>query len=128
VFAWTCDALRAAGKEPVVIDREVPGFIGNRIQFAALREAWALWATGVASAEVIDAVVRNSIERRLGITGPIESPDMGGLDTIVPFARVLQPELDASASPAGPAGGLAGRRTPWLAERPWRLRLVGPGR
>ena len=63
VVAWTCDALRQAGKEPVVIDREVPGFIGNRIQFAALREAWSLWAAGVASAEAIDAVVRNSIGR-----------------------------------------------------------------
>ncbi len=106
VIAWTCDALRAAGKEPVVIDREVPGFIGNRIQFAALREAWALWAAGVASAEAIDAVVRNSIGRRLGITGPIESADMGGLDTMVPFARFLQPELDVSASPPDRLAGL----------------------
>ena len=106
VIAWTCDVLRAAGKEPVLIDREVPGFIGNRIQFAALREAWALWAAGVASAEAIDAVVRNSIGRRLGVTGPIESADMGGLDTMVPFARFLQPELDVSASPPDRLTGL----------------------
>ncbi len=73
VLKRTLDILRGAGKEPVVIDKEVPGFIGNRIQFAALREAWSLWASGAASAEAIDAVVRNSIGRRLGITGPIES-------------------------------------------------------
>jgi 3-hydroxybutyryl-CoA dehydrogenase len=106
VIAWTCDALREAGKEPVVIDREVPGFIGNRIQFAALREAWSLWAAGVASAEAIDAVVRNSIGRRLGITGPIESADLGGLETMYNFARFLQPHLDASPEPPTAIGDL----------------------
>ena len=97
--AETCAILRGVGKEPVVIDKEVPGFIGNRIQFAALREAWALYAAGVASAEAIDAVVRNSIGRRLGVTGPIESADVGGLDTMVAFARFLQPSLDVSPLP-----------------------------
>jgi 3-hydroxybutyryl-CoA dehydrogenase len=95
----TCALLRGAGKEPVVIDREVPGFIGNRIQFAALREAWSLWAAGIASAEAIDAVVRNSIGRRLGITGPIESADVVGLDTLYHFARSLQPHLDTRPEP-----------------------------
>lgn len=106
VVAWTCDALRAAGKEPVVIDREVPGFIGNRIQFAALREAWSLWAAGVASAEAIDAVVRNSIGRRFGITGPIESADLAGLETMYNFARFLQPSLDVSPEPPAAIGDL----------------------
>jgi 3-hydroxybutyryl-CoA dehydrogenase len=106
VITWTCAALREAGKEPVVIDREVPGFIGNRIQFAALREAWSLWAAGVASAEAIDAVVRNSIGRRLGITGPIESADLGGLETMYNFARFLQPHLDASPEPPQAIGDL----------------------
>jgi len=107
-----CAILRAVGKEPVIIDKEVPGFIGNRIQFAALREAWALWASGVASAEAIDAVVRNSIGRRLGVTGPIESADLGGLDTMVAFARFLQPHLDAAPLPPDALDALvaAGRR------------------
>lgn len=95
-----CAILREVGKEPVVIDKEIAGFIGNRIQFAALREAWALWASGVASAAAIDAVVRNSIGRRLGVTGPIESADAGGLDTMVAFARFLQPHLDAAPMPS----------------------------
>jgi 3-hydroxybutyryl-CoA dehydrogenase len=99
VVLRTVALLKVAGKEPVVIDREVPGFIGNRIQFAALREAWSLWAAGVASAEAIDAVVRNSIGRRLGVTGPIESADIGGLDTMVRFAQFLQPDLDVSPQP-----------------------------
>lgn len=99
VVPWMVAALKAAGKEPVVIDKEVPGFIGNRLQFALLREAWALWASGAASAEAIDAVVRNSFGRRLAVTGPIESADVGGLDTMVAFAKFLDPVIDAGAAP-----------------------------
>jgi 3-hydroxybutyryl-CoA dehydrogenase len=104
VIDWTCARLREAGKEPVVIDREMPGFIGNRIQFAILREAWSLWATGAASAEAIDAVVKNSIGRRLGITGPIESADLAGLQTMYRFAEFLQPTLDTSSMPPAEIG------------------------
>ncbi|WP_119420824.1 3-hydroxyacyl-CoA dehydrogenase family protein [Desertibaculum subflavum] len=99
VVPWVCAELKAAGKQPVVIDKEVPGFIGNRLQFALLREAWALWASGAASAEAIDAVVRHSFGRRLAVTGPIESADVGGLDTMVAFARFLDPTLDTSKEP-----------------------------
>ena len=99
IVPWTCDALRAAGKEPAVIDQEIPGFIGNRLQFALLREAWSLWAAGVASAEAIDAVVRTSFGRRLAVTGPLESADVGGLETMVAFAEFLQPHLDTQPLP-----------------------------
>jgi 3-hydroxybutyryl-CoA dehydrogenase len=99
VLRWTCEAVRACGKEPAVIEREIPGFIGNRLQFALLREAWNLWASGAASAEAIDACVRTSIGRRLGITGPIESADIGGIATMESFARGLLPHLDRSTEP-----------------------------
>lgn len=99
VVAWTCAALRAGGKEPVVIDREVRGFIGNRLQFAMLREAWALWASGTASAEAIDSVVRNSFGRRVAVTGPLESADLGGLDTFYHFGASLIPDLDVGQTP-----------------------------
>jgi 3-hydroxyacyl-CoA dehydrogenase len=99
VLSWTCEAIRACGKEPAVIDRELPGFIGNRLQFALLREAWSLWASGAASAEAIDACVRTSIGRRLGITGPLESADIGGIATMESFARGLLPHLDTSLEP-----------------------------
>src|SRR5207249_4678076 len=94
-----CGLLRGAGKSPVVINREIDGFIGNRLQFALLREAWALWADEVASASAIDAVVRQSIGRRLGITGPLESADLGGIETMVSFAKFLLPTLDVSNEP-----------------------------
>jgi 3-hydroxybutyryl-CoA dehydrogenase len=107
VVERTCHLLRGAGKEPVVLDREIDGFIGNRLQFALLREAWALWADGIAPASAIDAVVRKSIGRRLAVTGPIESADLGGIDTMVSFARFLQPTLDVSAQPPERVAALA---------------------
>jgi 3-hydroxybutyryl-CoA dehydrogenase len=118
VVAFTAAAIREAGKEPVIINREIAGFIGNRLQFAMLREAWALWASGAASAEAIDAVVRNSFGRRVAITGPLESADVGGLATMYHFGRSLMPDLDRSPEPAEAvaklvqdgAGGLANRR------------------
>ncbi len=95
----TCDLLRSIGKKPAIIDKEIDGFIGNRIQFAALREAWALYASGVASADAIDSVVRYSIGRRYAVTGPIESADLAGLPVMVNFADYLQPSLSNDAKP-----------------------------
>ena len=106
VTMWVCEELRKAGKEPAVIDQEIPGFIGNRLQFAMLREAWALWASGAASAEAIDTVVRNSFGRRVGITGPIESADAGGLYTMYHFGKSLMPYLDARPEPDPAIAGL----------------------
>ena len=100
VTRWVVRQLRAAGKEPAVIDREIPGFIGNRLQFAMLREAWALWASGAASAEAIDTVVKSSFGRRVGVTGPLESADIGGLQTMYHFGASLMPHLDTDKLPA----------------------------
>jgi len=99
VVDWLCAVLRAAGKQPVVLEREIDGFIGNRLQFALLREALALWAAGVASAEAIDLAVKTSFGRRLAVTGPLESADLGGLETFHAFAGFLFPGLDRSAEP-----------------------------
>lgn len=106
VVPWVCEVLRAAGKEPVVLEREIDGFIGNRLQFALLREALALWAAGVASAEAIDLAVKASFGRRLAVTGPLESADLGGLDTFHAFAAFLFPGLDRSAEPPAAMGEL----------------------
>ena len=100
VVSRTMEILRSAGKDPVEMTQELPGMIGNRIQFAILREAWALWASGAASAEAIDTVVKKTIGRRLGITGPIESAELGGLDTLHAFAESLLPHIDAAPEPA----------------------------
>ncbi len=114
IVPWLCDVLRSVGKEPAVLDREIDGFLGNRMQFALLREALSLWTSGVASAEAIDAAVKNSFGRRLAITGPLESADLGGMDTIHAFARFLFPSLDTSKEPPQAMADLAaqGHRGP----------------
>jgi 3-hydroxybutyryl-CoA dehydrogenase len=99
VVPWVSSVLRAVGKQPVVLEREIDGFIGNRLQFALLREALALWAAGVASPEAIDLAVKASFGRRLATTGPLESADLGGLDTFYTFAAFLFPGLDRSEAP-----------------------------
>lgn len=99
VVPWVCDVLSGIDKEPVVIEREIPGFIGNRLQFALLREAWALWESGAATAEAIDTVMRTSLGRRLPITGPIESADAAGLETMHAFAEYLFPDLNTDDEP-----------------------------
>lgn len=67
-------------KKPILVNKEVVGFVGNRLQFAILREAQYLYEIGVASIKDIDQAVQLSIGRRLGVTGPFLSADLGGLD------------------------------------------------
>jgi 3-hydroxybutyryl-CoA dehydrogenase len=112
VVPWVVGVLIAVAKQPVVLEREIDGFLGNRLQFALLREALALWAAGVASAEAIDLAVKASFGRRLAATGPLESADLGGLDTFAAFSAFLFPGLDASAAPPAALGELvrAGHR------------------
>ncbi|MEW6265714.1 MAG: 3-hydroxyacyl-CoA dehydrogenase family protein [Thermodesulfobacteriota bacterium] len=99
VVTWLRNVIETIGKVPAVVEREVDGFIGNRIQFAMLREAWSMWANGIASAQDIDAVVRNTLGRRLSVTGPIESAEVGGLDTLHAFGAFLFPSLETSSDP-----------------------------
>jgi len=99
VTEWMVARLREAGKAPVVVGKEIDGFIGNRLQFALLREALALWSEGVASAEAIDTAVKASFGRRLSVTGPLESAQVGGVQTMYEFSRFLFPSLNTGDEP-----------------------------
>ena len=85
--------LALCGCEPVQLHKAVPGFIGNRIQFAVLREALHLLRDGVADAETIDTVVTQTLGRRYRWSGPLEGADAGGLETFLSIATHLLPEL-----------------------------------
>lgn len=89
----TVAVLRAIGAEPVVLRKAVPGFIGNRLQFAVMREALHLVRTGVADPETIDTVMKASLGRRYGIVGPFETADLGGLETFLRIGQHLLPEM-----------------------------------
>jgi 3-hydroxybutyryl-CoA dehydrogenase len=92
-------ALSHLGKMPVRVNRDVPGFIGNRLQHALWREAIALIADGVCDAETVDLVVRNTIGLRLGAMGPIENADYVGLDLTLAIHNAVLPSLNRDPSP-----------------------------
>ncbi|GAB3629894.1 3-hydroxybutyryl-CoA dehydrogenase [Pandoraea terrae] len=85
--------LAAVGARPVVLEKAIPGFVGNRLQFAVLREALNIVRLGAASPEVVDTVMKASLGRRWNMIGPLEAADMGGLDTFLDVATHLMPTL-----------------------------------
>lgn len=92
------ELLRRCHKTPVVLRKDVPGFIANRLQAALLREACWLLRNGVADAGQIDAAVKEGIGLRYAFKGPFEIADFGGLDIWEKVAERLFPELDNSGS------------------------------
>ena len=98
--AVVMDALRAVGKRPVLVRRDIPGFIANRIQHALAREAISLLEKGVASAEDIDEVVKWSLGIRLALSGPLEQRDMNGIDVHHAIASYLYQDLENRQEPS----------------------------
>jgi 3-hydroxybutyryl-CoA dehydrogenase len=92
--------LHAMGKMPVRVRRDIPGFVGNRLQHALWREAIALVADGVADAETVDLVVRNTIGLRLACLGPIENADYVGLDLTLAIHDAVLPSLNHDPAPS----------------------------
>lgn len=85
--------LKRLGKTPVLVRREVPGFIANRIQAAVWREILKLVADGVATPEDIDLVMTSSLGRRWSVAGPFEITDLAGLDLKQAILTELLPSL-----------------------------------
>ncbi|MEN3307825.1 MAG: 3-hydroxybutyryl-CoA dehydrogenase [Micromonosporaceae bacterium] len=110
--------LRRLGKTPVRVEKDVPGFVGNRLQHALWREAIALVADGVCDAATVDLVVRNTIGLRLAEMGPIENADYVGLDLTLAIHEAVLGALNSDPDPspllrrlvtAGQLGAKAGR-------------------
>lgn len=99
VIAETIRILRAVGQSPVHVKKDIPGFIGNRLQHALKREAIALVQSGVCDAETLDFVVKNSFGARLGIMGPLEQSDLVGLNLTLDIHDVILKDLDCSKAP-----------------------------
>jgi 3-hydroxybutyryl-CoA dehydrogenase len=91
--------LQAAGKTPVRVNKDVPGFIGNRLQHAMWREAIALVERGVCDAETVDTVVKSSFGMRLAVLGPLENADLVGTDLTLAVHEHVLPDLDRTPGP-----------------------------
>ena len=96
----TMDLMRRAGKQPVSIRKDVPGFVGNRLQHALWREAFALVDEGVCDVATIDGVIANSFGMRLPVLGPAANADLIGLDLTLAVHEYLLPHLSKSSEPS----------------------------
>ncbi len=94
--ATVTQLLRAIGKVPVVVQKDIPGQIGNRLQYALFREAVALVQSGVCSPEDVDTVIKMSFGRRLSTIGILETVDVNGTSLWADISHYLFRELDTS--------------------------------
>ncbi|MEM9428933.1 MAG: 3-hydroxyacyl-CoA dehydrogenase family protein [Pseudomonadota bacterium] len=105
---WTSDPvvetaislLSQVGKTPVRVDKDVPGFIGNRLQHALWREAISLVERGICDAEAVDTVVKSCFGRRLAVLGPLENADLVGTDLTLDIHATVLADLEARRGPS----------------------------
>ena len=97
---WTIALHCAAGKMPVHVKKDVPGFVGNRLQHALWREAIALVEHGICDAETVDTVVKSSFGRRLAVLGPLENADLVGTDLTLAIHRTVLPAIESKPGPS----------------------------
>jgi 3-hydroxybutyryl-CoA dehydrogenase len=97
VVQRSVELIASVGKRPVVIEKDVDGFVWNRLQLALLREAVWIVENGVASPGVVDEIVRDGLARRWRYTGPFETAALGGPDTFTRVANNLWPVLSNAA-------------------------------
>jgi 3-hydroxybutyryl-CoA dehydrogenase len=98
-FQTILDLMKKVGKEPVRVLKDVPGFLGNRLQLALYREALSLVDRGIADPEDIDRVVKYSFGSRLPFIGPFETMDLAGHDLGHEVQKYLFPELCSDLKP-----------------------------
>jgi 3-hydroxybutyryl-CoA dehydrogenase len=92
--------MRSVGRKPVQVARDIPGFLGNRLQHALMREAIALVEQGFASPEDVDTVVRYGFGFRYIAAGPLLQKDHSGIDIHCAAAATMYPHLANTAEPS----------------------------
>ena len=97
---WTMALHAAAGKKPAHVKKDVPGFIGNRLQHALWREAVSLVERGICDAETVDTVIKASFGRRLAVLGPLENADLVGTDLTLAIHKTVLPDIESRPLPS----------------------------
>ncbi|MBW2031202.1 MAG: NAD(P)-binding domain-containing protein [Deltaproteobacteria bacterium] len=96
----TYDLLKQVGKHPVKVYKDVPGFVGNRLQHALWREAISIVERGIADAATVDECVKYGFGMRLPVLGPLENADMVGLDLTLAIHDYILKYLESSPDPS----------------------------
>jgi 3-hydroxybutyryl-CoA dehydrogenase len=97
---FTMKLHAAIGKTPVHVKKDVPGFVGNRLQHALWREAISLVENGICDAETVDTVIKAAFGRRLAVLGPLENADLVGTDLTLAIHQTVLPAIDSRAGPS----------------------------
>ena len=97
---FTMKLHAAAGKQPAHVKKDVPGFIGNRLQHALWREAVSLVERGICDAETVDTVIKAAFGRRLAVLGPLENADLVGTDLTLAIHQTVLPDIEARPGPS----------------------------
>ncbi|MFP3439753.1 3-hydroxyacyl-CoA dehydrogenase NAD-binding domain-containing protein [Pantoea sp. SIMBA_133] len=100
LFERTFDILAWAGKRPVRVNKDVPGFLVNRLQHALWREAIYLVEQGIADARTVDEGIRYGFGIRLPTLGPLENADMVGTDLTLAIHEYIFPHLNNATTPS----------------------------
>ena len=87
------DLIRSIGLLPVVVKKDVPGFVENRVLYALLREAVDLVERGVIEPEDLDTCVSWGIGYKIAVIGPMALLDMAGLDIYKSVSSFLNADL-----------------------------------
>ena len=99
-FDFVFNLLQDIGKTPVRVEKDVPGFIGNRLQHALWREAISLVENGVCDASSVDTVIKSSFGRRLSVLGPMENADLVGTDLTLDVHENVLFDIENSTKPS----------------------------
>lgn len=94
------DLMRQLHRKPVMVAKDIPGFLANRMQHALMREAWSLIERGIATPEDVDIAVRFGFGFRYVAAGPILQKEMSGLDVNYLASSTVFPDLCNDAVPA----------------------------
>ena len=105
-IATTNALLKGAGLVPILVGKEVEGFVFNRLQGALLREAYCLVRDGVSSVEDIDRIVRDGLGLRWSVIGPFETVDLNTQGGIASHAEKMGPAYARM-------GAERGQNDPW---------------
>jgi 3-hydroxybutyryl-CoA dehydrogenase len=91
------DLMVQVGKSPALVQKEAPGFIGNRLQAALLREAMSIVERGIATPRDVDIVIKNGFGRRLAAAGVFEVFEIAGWDLVCAILDYLLPDIESSS-------------------------------
>jgi 3-hydroxybutyryl-CoA dehydrogenase len=94
------ELMKAIGKHPVRVNKDVPGFVGNRLQHALWREAISIVERGIADPATVDECIRFGFGLRLPILGPLENADMVGTDLTLAIHDYIFRYIESSPSPS----------------------------